>query len=304
MKKLYYSILCLLIFAACETNIDVDLPEYKERLVIEGYIENGIVPYVIMTKSIPYFSTISVSADELLEKLIVADAKVTVTAKSTGEVQDLKFQLDPESPMIFSYKGTIPGKINETYELKIEWDNKIYTATTSIVEPFDLDSIWLHKSQSTDTTGGIRVLLSDNPYKTDYYQFFVKVKNGKLLTDKLWVYTLPLSFDDATFNGLTFIYEVVRGTPSNLFAFEMTDEDRKKYYRSHYIVGDTIIVKHSLMDYASYRFWSTAMNEISFGQNAFMTAPPIATNIKCNTKEPVLGVWCGYASKSDTLIFR
>jgi len=300
LKKLHYIILLLLVFAACETDIDVNLPEYKEKLVVEGYIENGIVPWVVITKSFPYFTTFT--SDSLFSKMIVPDAKVTVTSGS-GEVQALQFQLDMESPIYYSYKGTIPGKINETYTLKIEWNDKIYTATTSILEPFDLDSIWLHKSRSRDTTGGIRVLLSDNPYKTDYYQFFVKVKNGSLLTDRLWVYTLPLVFDDATFNGLSFIYEVVRATPSTLFASAMSAEERRKYYRSHYVIGDTIIVKRSLMDYASYRFWSTAMSEISFGQNVFMSAPPIATNLKCNTGDAVLGVWCGYASKMDTLYF-
>jgi len=302
MKKTHLPFLILLLFVACETNIDIDLPEYKEKLVVEGYIENGEVPWVIITKSFPYFTTFS---DSMFEKMLVMDAKVTVTSKSDNEVQKLEFQFDPESPIYISYKGTISGRANETYTLEIEWNDKIYTATTSILEPFDLDSIWIHKSKSTDTTGGIRVQLSDNPYKNDYYQFFVKIKNGSLLTDRLWAFTLPLVFDDGTFNGLSFAYEIVRGTPSNLFASAMTDEERKQYFRSHYISGDTIIVKHSLMDYYSYRFWMSAMNEISFGQNAFMSAPPIATNIKCVTdkKESVLGVWCGYASKKDTLIF-
>jgi len=301
MKPLYF-ILFLFIFAACETNIDVDLPEYKERLVVEGYIENGMAPWVVITKSFPYFTTFS---KENLEKMLVMDAIVTVTSGS-GEAEKLQFQYDSLSPIYCSYKGSdrgIKGKANETYTLKIEWNGKIYTATTSILEPFDLDSIWLQKSNPKDTTGGIRALLSDNPYRTDYYQFFVKVQNRPLLWDRLWVFTLPLVFDDGTFNGLTFPYQIVRGTPSTIFASSLSEEERRKYYRSHYIVGDTIIVKHSLMDVYSYNFWMTAMNEISFGQNAFMSAPPIATNIKCNTGEPVLGVWCGYASKMDTLYF-
>ena len=302
MKKLCYICLFLCAFAACETNIEVDLPEYKEKLVVEGYIENGEIPRVIITKSFPYFTTFT---DTTFAKMVIQDAKVTVTSGS-GEVQKLQFQLDLESPIYVSYKGTIPGKANETYTLKIEWNDKVYTATTSILEPFDVDSVWFHKSSAKDTTAGIRVQLSDNPAKTDYYQFFVKIKHGDPQMARLWAYTLPLVFDDGTFNGLSFAYEIVRGSPSTLFASAMSEEERKQYFRSHYILGDTVIVKHSLMDFPCYRFWSTAMNEISFGQNAFMSAPPIATNVKCSShpKESVLGVWCGYASKSDTLIFR
>ncbi len=300
MKRSYFLFLFLMIFIACETDIDVDLPDYETKLVIEGTIENGEVPRVLITKSLPYFTTIS--SDSLFTKMIVSDAKVTVTS-GRGEMQELHFQLDTQSPIYFSYKGTIPGEANETYTLKIEWDDKIYTATTSVLEPFDLDSLKLYKVGESDTVGSVRFQLSDDPYRSNYYQFFVKVKHGSRFTDRLWVFTIPLVFDDATFNGMTFNYEVLRATPSTLFAAALSEEERREYYRPYYKPGDTVIVKYASMDYTSYRFWSTAMSEISFGQNVFMSPPPIMTNLKCNTGEKVLGIWCGYAGKLDTLYF-
>lgn len=292
--------LLFFLFSSCETDIDIELPDYESKLVIEGYIENGQPPVVMLTKSMSYFSTIDPEA--LISEILVRDAKVTVTSGS-GESETLLFGIDPEAPLYCSYKGRNPGRSNETYTLTVEWDDKIYTATTSILEPFDIDSIWFAKGSSEDTIATIRLLLPDNPATRDYYQFFVKIQHGNMLTDRLWAYTLPLVFDDATFNGIEFSYEILRGTPSTIFAATLSDEERRSYYRAYYMVGDTVHVKYALMDYDSYRFWMTAMSDITFGQNIFMSPPPIESNIICNTGEAVRGVWCGYASQTKTLIF-
>ena len=300
MKKilLYFT---LILFVACETDIDIELPEYQNKLVVEGYIENDEYAKVVITKSLPYFSTINF--ETLFTDLIVNDAKVTITS-GKGESEVLEFTIDPESPLYFSYQGrSLKGECNESYTLTIEWNDKIFTANTSIPETFDLDSIWIEHFVETDTLGSVRMILTDNPAKRDYYQFKVKIHHGEKLRDRLWAYCLPLVFDDATFNGINFTYEIVRASPSTLHATLLSDEEKETYYRSHFEVGDTILIKHSLMDHDSYRFWITAMNEITFGQNVFMSPPPIQSNIKCNTGEKVLGVWCGFASKTDVLIF-
>lgn len=288
------------LFFSCETDIDIELPEYESKLVIEGYIENGQPPMVMITRSIAYFSTID--PQTLLSEILVTDARVTVTSES-GESEVLQFGFDPEAPFYCSYRGRSLGQSNETYTLTVEWNDKIYTGKTSILEPFNIDSMWFNTGETNDSIGTIRLLLPDNQATRDYYQFFVKIQHGDELNDRLWAYTLPLVFDDATFNGLEFSYEILRATPSTLFANLLSDEEKRSYYRSYYLLGDTVHVKYALIDYDSYRFWMTAMSDITFGQNIFMSPPPIESNITCNTGETVRGIWCGYASQSKTLIF-
>lgn len=302
MKKIIPILMISLLFS-CQTEIDIDIPQYHDKLVVEGYIETGKAPVVMLSRSVPYFSTIDINT--LMNNVLINNAVITVTS-SDGISETLRLTISEEYPLLLAYTGTgrtLVGEPNKRYDLKIEWEDKTYTASTTIPESFQLDSLWLYPfGRTEDSISTVRILLSDDPSQTNYYQFLVKV-HGKNLRDRLWVYTLPPVFDDATFNGLTFNYEILRSTPSTLFAAMLSDEEKREYYRIYYRPGDTIFVKSSLMDYNSYRFWSTAMSEISFGQNVFMSPPPIESNIRSNTGEKVLGSWCGYGSKIDTLIY-
>jgi hypothetical protein len=83
---------------------------------------------------------------------------------------------------------------------------------------------------------------------------------------------------------------------------EMSDKERRRYFRMNYKVGDTVYLKYALLDEGGYRFWQSANGELTFGQNPFMSPKPIISNIICNTGEKCLGVWCGAAKKEMMLI--
>jgi hypothetical protein len=178
-------------------------------------------------------------------------------------------------------------------------DGQEYSAVTSILHPFNLDSIGFASFMNRDTTRSVRASMTDDPATTDYYRFQVKV-HGKKLHDRFWASCMPVVFDDLTFSGMTMNVEALRAIPTRLFLEDMNDEQRREYNRLTYRKGDTIYVKHSRMDYEAYRYWVTAAGELG-GGNPFMSPAPVISNIK---GENVLGVWCGYASKIDTLYFQ
>lgn len=321
MKRYLFTLLFPLFFlVSCQTEIDITLPDYQDKLVVEGYIETGKPPMVILSKSMPYFSEydFAVSDDDLafyiamlltnpdtlstlLGDKFITNAKITVTS-SKGESEELKFGFTPEAPLFFAYMGeNIIGEEHTEYDLKIEWDNKEYEAKTTIPQCFRPDSMWFFAMNDTIST--LRIIINDNPATQDNYQFKVKV-NSEKLNDRIWVYTVPSVFDDKTFNGLTFNFELLRASPSSLFVGGMSDEERSEYYRPYYRAGDKVTVSSTLMDHTSYRFWATAGSEITFGQNPFMSPPPIESNIYCSTGEKVLGAWCGFATTIDTLVFE
>lgn len=303
MKRIF-AFVFVLVFAAmtflsCQTEIEVKLPDYEPKLVVEGYIENGKPARVMLTRSIPYFENIDLNY--IIQNVLVMDAVVTVTS-SDGETERLSLTLDDESPVYYAYKGHILGKENTDYTLTIQWGGEVYTAKTSILHTFDLDSIGFNRGSEllTDTMRTIRVLMTDNPSENNFYQYMVKV-HGKKIHDRLWVSTLPVAFDDATFSGLSFNFEVLRANPSAFLMGEMTEEEQREYFRVTYRPGDTVYVKHSLMDYDSYQFWNTGGYSAAMGQNPFMNPAPVVSNIKGKN---VTGVWCGLASKTDVLIFE
>lgn len=302
---LIYSVLIslsLLITNSCQTEIEVTPPDYYNKIVVEGYIEIGKEPIVSIHRSVPYFSDINFST--LMNDVFIDDAVVTVTSEF-GESEVLTLQQSEDAPLFFAYKGSqLKGQPNTTYHLKIELDGKVYTSETRILEPFALDSLFFVEINElyNDSTANIRFAITDNPAQTNYYQFRVKVRN-RLFQDRMWVNTLPAVFDDIVISGTTFEYDLIRATPSMLFTNFEDEETINAYNSLAYHVGDTVLVNYSQIDYNAYRFWNTANSDMMMGQNPFTNPIPIQSNIHCDSGEEALGVWCGYAGTTDTLIF-
>ncbi|MCQ2279667.1 MAG: DUF4249 domain-containing protein [Bacteroidales bacterium] len=282
--------------SSCEKEIEVDLPDYDDKIVIEGTIENGSPAMVIVSKSIPYFATLDL--ETLMNDVFIRDAVVTVSCD--GQSEQLHFTLCEDSPVYLAYVGrNIIGEPNKRYDLRVEYDGKVYTSSTTIREPFHLDSVWLAFLNEKDTLPTSRIQLTDNPATHDYYQFRIKV-HGKKLHDRLWVTSMPVAFDDATFSGQTVNYEILRANPSALFMATMTDEEKQEYYRITYRKGDTVYLKTSMLDYDAYQYWSAMTYQLAIGQNPFMSPAPVPCNI---TGDNVIGNWCGFASTVDTLYY-
>ncbi|MBR4136059.1 MAG: DUF4249 domain-containing protein [Bacteroidales bacterium] len=303
MQKIRYYILyaLLLLCLGCQTEIEVELPDYRSKLVIEGFIENEKPAMVVLSRSIPFFSEIDIQY--IMQNVLVRDAEVWVTADD-GEREQLQFQFYGESPYYMAFVSpTLRGRERMGYTLTVICHDTVYTAYTTIPETFDLDSIWIdttYMSEELNThRGNVRCLLTDNPSEDNYYSFSVKVHN-KLFSDRLWVYALPLAFDDQTFNGQTFNFEILRAGVSSFLMPTMDEETRRAYFSLNYMPGDTIYVRHSLIDHETYRFMITGGNDAVFGSNPFTNPAPVSSNIRGGE---ALGNWSGFASKVDTLIW-
>ena len=293
--------LASIFLTSCQKEIEVDIPDYDRKIVIEGRIENGSPAMVIVSRSVPYFDHINL--ETLMNDVFIRDAVVTVSCDGVSEQLRLMPWLD--SPIYFAYVGDttsascIKGEPGKRYDLRVEIGDKVYTSSTTIVEPFHLDSVWLAFANEQDTTPTTRIQLTDRVETHDYYMFQLKV-HGKRLHDRLWVTSFPVAFDDATFNGQTVNYEILRANPSSLFEPTMTDEEKDEFYRVTYRKGDTIYMKTSILDYEGFLYWSAMTYGISVGQNPFMSPAPVPCNIK---GENVIGNWCGFASTIDTVYY-
>ena len=56
--KYYLIFFVSIILSSCQEEITLDLPKSDDKLVIEGSIENGFPPYIIITKNGGYFDPI------------------------------------------------------------------------------------------------------------------------------------------------------------------------------------------------------------------------------------------------------
>lgn len=304
MKKYLFGFcfVMLTLVVGCQREIDLELPDYQSKLVVEGTIENGAPAMVMLSRSVPYFSEISL--DVLMNEVLVSgsQARVFVTSE-TGETEELTWRIAPEAPYYVAFMGDrVIGREDTHYTLTVEYDGKTYTAETYIPKTFDLDSIGFDQSAEmlNDTMASIRMLLSDPADEVNYYAFFCKV-NAPTLHDRLWISGLPVAFDDRAFNGLTFNYELTRAGFSVLLLGMMNEEDRKSFSRLTFRPGDTVYVKRTQVDHHTYLYLLSAGSEASFGSNPFTNPMPAVSNFN---SDEVLGHWSGFAAKIDTLVWH
>jgi len=304
-NKLYLFLLALVtIFQSCETEIDVSLPSYENELVVEGWIELGETPKVSLSKSLPYLSNINLNT--LYNQVIIQNAVVKVTSED-GETETLQLVQSNEAPLFWYYTGTtLKGKLNTNYTLSIEWNDNHYEATTLIPDTMRIDSLWLEKFEGfgVDTLGRVRLNWLDDPAQKNYYMFRVKVANT-LYADRTWLTSFPIALDDVAFTGVPYTIDILRiGTSSFYKPQNLTEENEWSYNRPYYELGDTIYIKSSVIDFPSYKFWTSAQNSLYFGDNPFANPPKIYSNITSSTDSKCLGVWVGAASTTRKLIFN
>lgn len=303
MKKLcelLCLLFCLLAFG-CQREIDMKLPDYEPKLVIEGSIETGAPAMVMLSKSIPYFSEINL--ETLMGDVFVTgdQARVFVTSE-TGETEELVWQINPEAPYYTAFMGrSVIGREQTHYTLTVEYDGQTYTAETYIPKTFDLDSIGFDQSSEIldDTMATVRVLMTDDPGEVNYYAFFCKIHSPKL-NDRLWVCNMPVAFDDRVLNGLTFNYEVARYGYSVMMRDLLPEEEQENFSRMTFRPGDTVYVKHTQIDHHTYLYLLSAGTEAAYGSNPFTNPLPAVSNFN---SDRVLGHWSGYAAKIDTLVW-
>ena len=109
-----------LAFFGCQQEIEVELPDYETKIVIEGSIETGEPAMVILSKSIPYFAEINL--DYLMNHVFIQDAEVYINT-SDGQSERLMFQYCADSPIFFAYRGNnILGRENTSYTLTVNYD--------------------------------------------------------------------------------------------------------------------------------------------------------------------------------------
>src|SRR5687767_11733210 len=100
----------LIPLVSCESEIDIDLPPPETFVVVDGTIESGEYARIAVTKTAPYFETISVAT---LSGIFINDATVIL---SDGLISDtLTLTIDPtQFPPIF-YQGDNPALIGQEW---------------------------------------------------------------------------------------------------------------------------------------------------------------------------------------------
>lgn len=294
MKRFLNISLLILIFAAgCEKEITLDLPEPEDKIVVEGAIEQGQYPYVVITRNTGYFEPVDSAA---IMDLVVTDAVITV---SDGNITDtLQPVIDLFHLPFLKYQGSkIIGESGKTYSLMIQAEGEIYTAQTTIPNPVQLDSI-KPKFEETAANGDSLYILwfyfKDPDSLGNYYRIFSKTI-GK---DFIFVRPFGSVADDKIINGKPVEFSIYRGRDP-LRDSEYDDEglDENGIPRWAYLKGESVIMKFTTIDYIHYDFWYSIEQQMMTDANPFASPVSARTNISGDA----LGIWGGYGVFLDTV---
>lgn len=286
MKIKYTFIIGLfaMVFLSCEKDIDITLPESEKKIVVEGAIEQGVPPYVILTKTVGFFSPTDL---ESYKNSFIKGALITVS-DGTTTVQLDEFTIDGFT--VYTTANTsIFGQVGKTYDLRIEAEGKVLTSTTTIPQPQQMNYYYYKDQPGFSNYGYLWFNQTDPPGYGNAYRIFTQRK-GK---DQRFIPADGSVWDDNFFDGLTFDAFIFRGHEPN-----STAEDDNNETSEYFLQGDTVYIKFCTIDQPHFEFWKT------FETAAFNEGNPFAapTTIRTNIEGGGLGVWGGYGVTYDTLI--
>lgn len=295
--------LALSLITSCTKEVQIDLPGYKEQLVVDGRIETGMPAIVLLSKTSNVYSTTNYESylNSFVDDAIVLLSDGTQTDTLTKIcTDDLPPGLEDIAAGIFGIPAAqlsslhlcayislgMIGEVGKTYELEIQHGGKTYNSSSRIASPVALDSLyWKPEGNFTDR-GFTWAKLSDPASTTDAYCWEVKY-----LTDTTFSKTFNPYFNDKFFNGLTFEYGY-----ENPMSFQDTTPNNP--YRGFYKLGDTVVVKFSKIGPKEFNYFEKKYNQMYSGGSPFA----VPTNVPTNISGGALGIWAAYSPWIDTLV--
>ena len=318
MKK--YLLICL-VFISCQDEIFIDFNNESSKIVVEGGIEQGMPPYVILSKNQGYFDEINT---ETYENLFINDAVVKVWPTYTIEgpndtitlerIPGLDFPIYSYLPywqnIITPYAYEDPKFKNwstpdRTFNLLVTYNNQEITSQTTIPNPTPLDCLWVEKNEFSeqDFKYDIRALYND-PIDE---QNNILIKNRRsenwqldslkeLKNEPDLFLDLIDAGSDILINGQRFETYFPRKTNEGFPTGKFNGKRWKTYnfegnLDSTEVPGNVAIIKFCQIDESSLKLWRSIVRQGGSNGNPFQEPLNIVSNI-----EGGYGGWTGYGA--------
>ncbi|MBN9483927.1 MAG: hypothetical protein BGO70_09995 [Bacteroidetes bacterium 43-93] len=291
-----FFVIVIFTLTSCEKEVKINLPPSEQKVVVDGAIETGLPPYVILTSTISYFSTIDINT---LQNSFLHDAVITVSdGNRTINLKEYSIDTGVNGNKFYFYsidtsvKPYFIGQVEKQYKLHIEYGGKTYEAYTKIPTPTSLDSVTSVQPdppfdrEKNPTARQIRIFFKDPDTTGNFVRYFTKKNSEPYFPGVNSVY------NDDIINGIAFQTTLELGYPRS------SSGGRDSLGVCY--PGDTVTLKWCAIDRHVYDFWSTYEFSLTTVGNPFSS--PI--QVKSNINNGALGVWSGYGSVYKTLIIE
>ncbi|MEG0949572.1 MAG: DUF4249 family protein [Bacteroidales bacterium] len=280
MKAIYYLLLAGSALS-CEPRWNYDTEGYESEVVVEGWIEAGSYPRVLLSQSIS--SSVTIDTTGWVD-IPVYWAKVTVSDGEQTEVLTGRYDANYLPP--YTYTGSqIKGQPGKEYTLLIECSGRTVRAKTRIPEG-NVSMRHIDVSRVAEKPGFYQVEVGfyDDPATKDYYKFFTRVHQSDL---RYYSSQLGTIDDGVIANGSATVpvYKYVRN---------YTDKNGSQYFKP----GDKLSVKITRIGREEFLFWNSYDNQLTNNKNPiFGNVSNLKSNIEGGT-----GIWCGYLTQEHHLM--
>src|SRR6476620_6346647 len=279
-----------LFLTGCEKSIQFTPKNGSSSLVVEAVIESGGQPFVTLSRSLNYFSKISLNE---LQSSCVHDAKITISnGTKVHKLREYKqefgtgFNRFKYTTDTADLASSFNGEFGKTYTLKIVTEGKEYTATTTIpLLAKTLDSLWTKPAPDNPDTNKVVLMTktTDPPGYGNYIRYFTKTNSDPFFPG------LNSVADDQVIDGKSYEIQVDRGVDRN------SEIDFEEY--PFFMKGDQVTVKLCNIDKSTFDFFRTLEYSYSSIGNPFSSPTKVLGNISGGA----LGYFGGYAVQLITI---
>lgn len=154
-----------------QKDIDVELPAYPPQLVVEAYLENGRVPRITVSESVPYLAAPTPQ--------VPTDVKVVLTL-SNGRRDTLRYgpNLDRNSGKVYTHSGTsrLTARPGDVFQLEAyDTKGRRVTGTATVPATVPIDAVeWKFDDRPAEQRRAyVLVKFQDPASTTDFYRFQV-----------------------------------------------------------------------------------------------------------------------------------
>lgn len=278
MKKICF-LLLVAFFAACDGDIT---PPASQQIVVEGWIEDGGHPVVMLTFTIPISE--QYTPVDSIDQYLIRWGRVSVSDGDNTVVLSGKYDKGYFPPYVYT-STAIMGQAGKTYTVRVDYRDFHASAETTIPESVPIDRVYSTPVGNSDTLRTVHAVFRHAGGKQQYFKLFTRNE-----MDEQQYLSSSLGILDAS----------TLGNPADVPVYRGMKVTNQEHYDSHYAVGDTVIVKLCTLDEQSYRYWKDWGDAEEFSANPLFN---VMNNPRSNIRGGV-GYWCGYGSSRKVIIVR
>jgi hypothetical protein len=267
----------LTILSSC-FNEEPSSPE-ATPLVVEGWIERGERPIVMVTHSLDMTSD-TLTLDGVVEKW----CRVSIFDNEEQFILYGKADKDYIPSFIFT-SSELRGVEGHTYRLRIETESDTIEAESTLRSTPVIESLTPTLVEGSDSLYTIKMKIK-NPDTESYYKIFSKTSG----LESRFYSTFLGTFSGREYDERDGI-DITRGVHSSY-----DGENFNHYFRK----GDQVTVKLCTMERSMYEFWKVYDNNVSLSGNMFFTFTENCPHTFTNA----FGYWCAYGMSKRSVVVR